>query len=72
MKPFTLWIIKIVSISSSAYPEGFLSTEDKVVPGSMGLKKQPAALHWVMKNTEAFGGNPDTVTLIQILMEEPV
>jgi carboxylesterase type B len=38
----------------------------------MGLKEQPAALHWVMKNTEAFGGNPDIVSLIQILLEEPV
>ncbi|KAJ9595642.1 hypothetical protein L9F63_013172, partial [Diploptera punctata] len=44
-------------------PLGFLSTEDEVVPGNMGLKDQSAALHWIQKNIAAFGGNPNSVTL---------
>jgi hypothetical protein len=42
---------------------GFLSTEDEVVPGNMGLKDQTAALRWVQRNIPSFGGNPASVTL---------
>ncbi|KYB24865.1 Venom carboxylesterase-6-like Protein [Tribolium castaneum] len=42
---------------------GFLSTEDEVVPGNMGLKDQVMALRWVQKNIDSFGGNPNSVTL---------
>ncbi|XP_014477483.1 PREDICTED: venom carboxylesterase-6-like [Dinoponera quadriceps] len=45
-------------------PLGFLSTEDEVVPGNMGLKDQSMALHWVSDNIEWFGGDPQKVTLI--------
>ncbi|XP_047106565.1 venom carboxylesterase-6-like [Schistocerca piceifrons] len=42
---------------------GFLSTNDDVVPGNMGLKDQVEALRWVQRNIAAFGGDPDKVTI---------
>ncbi len=42
---------------------GFLSTNDGVIPGNMGLKDQVQALRWVKENIEAFGGDPNQVTI---------
>ncbi|XP_064080917.1 bile salt-activated lipase-like isoform X2 [Macrobrachium nipponense] len=42
---------------------GFLSTEDSVLPGNLGLKDQTLALLWVKNNIRAFGGDPGRVTL---------
>ncbi|CAO1363125.1 unnamed protein product [Diamesa serratosioi] len=42
---------------------GFLSTEDEVLPGNLGLKDQVEALKWVQKNIRAFNGDPDKVTI---------
>ncbi|KAF2904196.1 hypothetical protein ILUMI_01988 [Ignelater luminosus] len=43
---------------------GFLSTEDNIVPGNMGLKDQAIALRWIQKHIKGFGGNPNSVTII--------
>ncbi|KAF2904194.1 hypothetical protein ILUMI_01986 [Ignelater luminosus] len=45
---------------------GFLSTEDDIVSGNMGLKDQAMALRWVQKHIKSFGGNPDSVTIVGV------
>lgn len=42
---------------------GFLSTEDDVLPGNMGLKDQNMALRWVSENIKWFGGDSNKITL---------
>ncbi|XP_005403764.1 PREDICTED: carboxylesterase 4A [Chinchilla lanigera] len=42
---------------------GFLSTGDSQARGNWALLDQVAALHWVQENIEAFGGDPESVTL---------
>lgn len=53
----------LVTINYRLGPLGFLSTEDDIVPGNMGLKDQSMALHWVSENIEWFGGNSNKITL---------
>ncbi|XP_072763917.1 juvenile hormone esterase [Anoplolepis gracilipes] len=54
----------LVTINYRLGPMGFLSTEDEVVPGNMGLKDQSMALRWVSENIEWFNGDPKRVTLL--------
>ncbi|KAJ8669923.1 hypothetical protein QAD02_001182 [Eretmocerus hayati] len=43
---------------------GFLSTEDEVVPGNMGLRDQNLALRWISQFIRYFRGDPAKVTLL--------
>lgn len=42
---------------------GFLSTEDEILPGNLGMKDQVEALKWVQRNIRAFKGDPQNVTI---------
>lgn len=48
---------------STNFPLGFLTTEDGVIPGNLGMKDQLLALKWVNRNIAAFGGDPNKVTI---------
>lgn len=55
--------VVLVTIQYRLGTLGFLSTEDSVMPGNLGLKDQTQALHWVKDNIRYFGGNPNNVTI---------
>lgn len=44
--------------------KGFLSTGDAASTGNFALKDQLLALQWIRRNIEAFGGDPDNVTIM--------
>nr|WCC58193.1 carboxylesterase [Pharsalia antennata] len=43
---------------------GFLTTEDDVIPGNLGLKDQHFALQWTRKYIKKFGGDPNQITIV--------
>ncbi|KAG9510248.1 Neuroligin-4, Y-linked [Fragariocoptes setiger] len=54
----------LVTINYRLGPLGFLSTDDLAAPGNVGLYDQIAALRWVKRNIQSFGGNNDDVTVM--------
>ncbi|XP_030373447.1 esterase B1 [Scaptodrosophila lebanonensis] len=57
--------VVLVTIAYRLGALGFLSLDDPQlnVPGNAGLKDQIMGLKWVQQNIEAFGGDPNNVTL---------
>ena len=56
--------IVMVSINYRLGLLGFLSLGNSAVPGNMGLLDQVMAFKWVRNNIEAFGGNPNMITIM--------
>uniref|UniRef100_A0A182K299 carboxylesterase n=1 Tax=Anopheles christyi TaxID=43041 RepID=A0A182K299_9DIPT len=54
----------LVTIAYRLGAFGFLSTGDEAASGNFGLKDQREALRWVRRNIEAFGGDPELVTIM--------
>ncbi|XP_072243213.1 bile salt-activated lipase-like [Leuresthes tenuis] len=53
----------VVTVNYRVGTLGFLSTGDARMPGNYGLWDQHAAISWVRRNIETFGGNPDNMTI---------
>ncbi|TMS01371.1 bile salt-activated lipase-like [Larimichthys crocea] len=53
----------VVTVNYRVGTMGFLSTGDSRLPGNYGLWDQHAAISWVRRNIEAFGGNRDNITI---------
>ncbi|XP_044189979.1 bile salt-activated lipase-like [Thunnus albacares] len=53
----------VVTVNYRVGTMGFLSTGDDRLPGNYGLWDQHAAISWVRRNIQAFGGNPDNITI---------
>lgn len=52
-----------VAINYRTGPYGFMCLGINAVPGNQGLKDQYLAFEWVKNHIEAFGGNPNEITL---------
>lgn len=55
--------IILVTINYRIGPYGFMCLDIPEVPGNQGLKDQLLALRWLHENIEAFGGDPDKMTI---------
>lgn len=55
--------IVLVTLNYRLGTLGFFSTGDEYAPGNNGMKDQVEALRWVQKNIQAFGGDPNKVTI---------
>ncbi|KAE8750497.1 Carboxyl/Cholinesterase 17, partial [Frankliniella occidentalis] len=55
--------IVVVTVQSRLGALGFLSSGDASAPGNLGLKDERLALSWVRRHINAFGGDPNRITL---------
>ncbi|XP_069678764.1 esterase FE4-like [Periplaneta americana] len=55
--------VVVVTINYRLGAFGFLSLQNKEIPGNFGMKDQVMALRWVQQNIAKFGGDPGKVTI---------
>ncbi|XP_068627181.1 esterase FE4-like [Battus philenor] len=55
--------IILVTLNYRVGPYGFMCLDTPEVPGNQGLKDQLGALRWIKENVEAFGGDPNKITI---------
>lgn len=54
----------LISVSYRLGPLGFLTLENDVIEGNMGMKDLVLALQWVKQNINAFGGDENNVNVM--------
>ena len=55
--------VVVVTVNYRLGVLGFLSLENEIAPGNLGLRDQNLALQWVQKYISQFGGDPNQVTI---------
>ena len=56
--------VVLVAINYRVGPLAFLTLENDILPGNLGIRDQIVALEWIQENIEYFGGNPQKVTIM--------
>ena len=54
----------LIAINYRVGPLAFLTLENDIMPGNLGIWDQIEALKWIQKNIEYFGGDPKRVTIM--------
>ena len=53
----------LITLNYRLGPLGFFTLENDIAPGNLGIRDQIKALEWIKKNVQAFGGDPDRITI---------